>query len=418
MADTLFVNASTTVPGTPIVAPWMNDVNTNTYTILASIAGTNTITGTGAVTVTVGYPRGVAFRFLPAGANTGPVTINISGLGVKNVTKFGTTPLVANDLIGGMWAYIAYDGVQFQLINPRTTDFVFPTGTLPAANLSGQVAIANGGTGASTATAGFAALSAGTTLSFRNKLINGLGTINQRGYVSGAATVGANQYTVDRWRVVTNGQNLTFVASGNGMLLTAPAGGVEQVIEGNNMEGGVYTLSWIGTATATVNGAAVTNGGQTASLTAGADATVRFIGGTFSFPQLEKSVTATTFEQRHFGIEFALCQRYLPAWQISNTSEDIAMGLTSSTAGGVVSFSMPVQPRVAPTGVTVVNLAGFSVVSAGASTVATGIAFSVGGSKLTSLSIAGTGTPYTIGQVLVLRGTSGGTKLLFTGCEL
>lgn len=135
MADTNFSS------GIIIASSWLDDVNTNTYTILTAVAGVNTITGNGASTITVAYPRGVAIRFLPVNNNTGPVTLNISGLGVRNVTKFGTDPLVANDLRVGMWAYVAYDGVQFQLINPRTTDFVFPTGSLP---------ILNGGTGITT----------------------------------------------------------------------------------------------------------------------------------------------------------------------------------------------------------------------------------------------------------------------------
>lgn len=117
MADTTFVNATSALPGTLVVASWLNDVNTNTYTQLAAVAGTNTITANGASTVTVGYPRGVAFRFLPINTNTGPCTINISGLGVRNITKFGTAPLVAGDLIQGSWAYLTYDGTQFQLIN-------------------------------------------------------------------------------------------------------------------------------------------------------------------------------------------------------------------------------------------------------------------------------------------------------------
>lgn len=62
----------------------------------------------------------------------------------------------------------------------------------------------------------------------KNLLINPLFLINQRGYVSGTATGGANQYTVDRWRVVTAGQNLTL----SGSQATAPAGGLEQVVEG------------------------------------------------------------------------------------------------------------------------------------------------------------------------------------------
>ncbi len=146
-------------------------------------------------------------------------------------------------------------------------------------------------------------------LSFRNKLINAAFTINQRSYASGAATTSANQYTLDRWRVVTSGQNLSWTGTAPNITITAPAGGVEQVIEGIWIEGGTYTLSWTGTATATVNGSAVANGGQV-TLTEGANATVRFSGGTVSKPQLERGSYATQFEHRPHGLEFALCQRY------------------------------------------------------------------------------------------------------------
>jgi hypothetical protein len=144
---------------------------------------------------------------------------------------------------------------------------------------------------------------------FKNKLINAQGLINQRVYVSGTATLLANQYTLDRWRVVTLGQNLTFTRDQNVTTFTAPAAGVEQVIEGLNLETDTYTLKWIGNATATVNGTPVSNGG-TISLTGGSNATVKFIGGTFSLPQLEKGNTPTSFEYRAFGTELALCQRY------------------------------------------------------------------------------------------------------------
>jgi|SRR5215469_9144571 len=142
MADTFFTDSTNASNGTLIISSWLNDVNTNTYTILASVAGTNTLTAIGPSTVTVGYPRGVAFRFLPINANTGAVTINISGLGVKNITKAGTVPLVANDLLVGSWAYIAYDGTQFQLINPQTIDLTKGDGTI--------LPILNGGTGVTT----------------------------------------------------------------------------------------------------------------------------------------------------------------------------------------------------------------------------------------------------------------------------
>ncbi|QKV17864.1 hypothetical protein [Oricola thermophila] len=143
----------------------------------------------------------------------------------------------------------------------------------------------------------------------KNLLINALGTINQRGYTSGSATSSANEYTVDRWRVVTSGQSLSWTESEGVRTFTAPAGGVEQVIEGGAILSGDYVLSWDGTATATVNGNAVSNGG-TVTLTGGSDVTVRFSGGTFSLPQLEMGDKATDFDARHPGQELFLCQRY------------------------------------------------------------------------------------------------------------
>ena len=143
----------------------------------------------------------------------------------------------------------------------------------------------------------------------RNALINGNPTINQRGYVSGTATGGANQYTLDRWRVVTTGESITWTDSANIRTVTAPAGGVEQVVEGLNLGTGTYALSWTGTATATVGGIAVANG-ATVSITGGVDTTVRFSGGTFSLAQLEPGTRATQFEWRPIVAELALCQRY------------------------------------------------------------------------------------------------------------
>ena len=152
-------------------------------------------------------------------------------------------------------------------------------------------------------------LNGGPLAGFRNVIINGNPTINQRGYVSGTATSGANQYTLDRWRVVTSGQSITWTDSANVRTVTAPAGGCEQLIEGLNLFTDTYTLSWTGTATATVGGSSVANGGNF-SLTGGLDTTVRFSSGTFSRVQLEPGAVATPFEQRPIGTELALCQRY------------------------------------------------------------------------------------------------------------
>ena len=178
-------------------------------------------------------------------------------------------------------------------------------------------------------------------LGVRNAIINGNPIINQRGYVSGTATSGANQYTLDRWRVVTSGQSITWTDSGNVRTVTAPAGGVEQVIEGINLITGTYTLNWTGTATATVAGNAVAKGGNV-SITGGTDTTVRFSSGTVSLVQFEPGTVATPFERRSYGQELSLCQRY---YEIAGTR------LTTSSAAGGVNQGQPwkVSKRASPT---------------------------------------------------------------------
>jgi Coiled stalk of trimeric autotransporter adhesin len=80
---------------------------------LTSIAGTNTITAN--LSGLTAYVAGQSFWFLPAATNTGAVTINIQGLGAKNITKGGAIPLVAGDIVAGAQYRIYYDGTQFQL---------------------------------------------------------------------------------------------------------------------------------------------------------------------------------------------------------------------------------------------------------------------------------------------------------------
>lgn len=185
----------------------------------------------------------------------------------------------------------------------------------------------------------------GPVAGFRNLLINGNPTINQRGYVSGTNTGGANEYTLDRWRVVTSGQNIAFSTTAGICTVTAPAGGVEQVVEGASILGGSYVLSWTGTATATVNGNAVTNGG-TVTLTGGSNATVRFSSGTFAQAQLEPGTVATAFEQRPAGVELLLCQRYF--WRRSGAEYYGAGYFQSATEWNGCVMQWPVAMRTAP----------------------------------------------------------------------
>ena len=183
---------------------------------------------------------------------------------------------------------------------------------------------------------------------FRNRLINPTFAINQRAYVSGTATSAANQYILDRWRVVTSGQSATFTTSGIDTTVTAPAGGIEQVIEGNNIEGGNYVLNWTGTATATVNGTAVTKG-VSFTLTAGSNATVRFSSGTVTLPQLEAGTTASAFERRAFGFELILCQRYYQTHWVFQSSNGAWLSYYGGTAVYSPVTSLGVAMRSTPT---------------------------------------------------------------------
>lgn len=62
------------------------------------------------------YFTGLRLWFVASGANTGAVTLNVSGLGAKSVTKNGTTALAAGDIPNGAVVEVVYDGTRFQMI--------------------------------------------------------------------------------------------------------------------------------------------------------------------------------------------------------------------------------------------------------------------------------------------------------------
>lgn len=189
------------------------------------------------------------------------------------------------------------------------------------ATLAAGITVAGGGTGTDTltglvkgnGTAPFSAAVAGMDYltpipGVRNLLINALGTINQRAYVSGTATTVAKQYTLDRWCVLVQGQNLAWTTANGIATMTAPAGGVAQVVEGPSIAGGSYSLSWTGTAQGAINGSVIAKGAS-ATLPANTNATVTFSNGTFAQPQLELG-PPTAFDWHPFGLEAVLSLRY------------------------------------------------------------------------------------------------------------
>ena len=141
------------------------------------------------------------------------------------------------------------------------------------------------------------------------------------------------------------------------------------------------------------------------------------ISGTWSIGnfQLELGSTATTFEQRSIGLELALCQRYLPAFNASSTTSYISSAATTDATIVTMFVPFSVKTRIPPTGISVSSGAHFSFLGLTAAIIATAVVYtvsvSVNGAALLLLISSGSGAGY-----VYFNNAAG--QLLFTGCEL
>ena len=147
-----------------------------------------------------------------------------------------------------------------------------------------------------------------------NRVINGNFAINQRGYVS-ATALAAAAYGHDRWKAGAAGCTYSFTAALPDTAITITAGSLTQIIEAGLIEGGVYTLSWTGTAQARVYqgtpaGAYAASPIVTASLPAGVNTTIEFNTGTVTRAKLEIGAVATPFNRQSLAKVQADCERY------------------------------------------------------------------------------------------------------------
>ena len=241
----------------------------------------------------------------------------------------------------------------------------------------------------------------GQLAGFRNRIINGNFALNQRGYSSGSS-LSSGVYAHDRWKAGASDGDYSFTQSANGCTITiAATKTLVQVIEDANIEGGTYVLSWTGTAqarygvdTATPSGAyadsPITITGQSASTTM----SVEFDDGTLSNVQLELGSTATTFEQRPYGTELALCQRYFQRVDAPTDSDFIFPGQAYQTSSVVVGVRFPAEMRAAPT------------ITLGTAGTGPGAIYAAKGDS---------NVPTTAGTVVALSISVGGFLALFTG---
>lgn len=100
--------------------------------VLASVAGTNTITATATPDITA-YSAGMILVFTPAATNTAAATINIDSLGALDILTTDGAAIRSGDLVSGVPAVIALDSGadDFILLNPQSQ-------VLSSKGLSGQ----------------------------------------------------------------------------------------------------------------------------------------------------------------------------------------------------------------------------------------------------------------------------------------
>lgn len=179
----------------------------------------------------------------------------------------------------------------------------------------------------------------------RNRIINGNFSVNARGYVSGGALAAGTGYGHDRWKGGTSGGAYTFTQGSPNTLVTITSGTIMQVIEGNDIIGGTYTLSWSGTASGRVGTGAFGPSPQTAAgIVAGANTQIEFGGGTVGTVQFEPGAVATPFEQPHTRAQIADCQRFCQ-WHPQRITYFISAAAAEAYADD---FALPVMMRAAP----------------------------------------------------------------------
>jgi hypothetical protein len=118
--------------------------------VLGSVTGTNAIAAVATPTITT-YATGATYSFIAVNTNTSSVTLSISGLAAKSVTKNGSVALTAGDIQVGKMMWVEYDGTTFQLLNNIIYGGSITNGNI--VSLTAPLGAANGGSGVASPTA-------------------------------------------------------------------------------------------------------------------------------------------------------------------------------------------------------------------------------------------------------------------------
>lgn len=109
---------------------------------LITVTGTNTLAGTSVPPYTA-YVAGMTLSFIPVNTNSGAVTLDVDGLGAKNIFVGSSTALSSGDLVAGRIAQIQYDGTRFQLYQSSLADNSVTTAKIVDLNVTTAKLAAN-----------------------------------------------------------------------------------------------------------------------------------------------------------------------------------------------------------------------------------------------------------------------------------
>ena len=251
-----------------------------------------------------------------------------------------------------------------------------------------------------------------STFGFKNRIINGGFTINQRGYVSGTS-LSSGSYGHDRWKGGASNGTYTFTQASAGVntTITITAGSIIQVIEGANLpEGGTYVLSWTGTAQGKIGSGSFGASGITGTITAGTNTNIEFNTGTCGNVQLEVGSTATSFDYRPY--ELALCQRYFANIVVSSGQFGAATGMNQNTTTSW--FPIQISFRASPT---VTYSGGLNVIQGNTNSAVTSVSNTFFSQLGVNVGLACSGASFTAGYATTLY-ASGSTSYLNMSAEL
>jgi hypothetical protein len=177
-----------------------SDTGPNAYAVDEGTDGTSTYVVNPAQPL-VSLTAGAMVAFSPKTNNPaapGITSVNVSGLGAKPILKLGHTVLVSGDITADTPAFMLYDGVEWELLNPQLVSSLGQGSWPDITDVMGTVTMNN-------------TSSSGTTL---NSLLSWVNSIGVNGIAGSFTTATAAGVTLSS----------TIVGSDLGILITNPQG--------------------------------------------------------------------------------------------------------------------------------------------------------------------------------------------------